>query len=153
MLWLATACALFVLALLAERRQWLVFGTFVTAVVAIAAAGAFNPDRFIAEQNLARYANGRPLDAAQLTDLSADATPAILRALDEASARGDVAAREALGAGLRRQLAHLDATAEAPWPAWNLARADAHAMLGERRTEIEMYPLPGRRPNRVGSGR
>jgi hypothetical protein len=145
MLWLAAVCGLFLMALLAERRQWLTFGTFVAALLGLGGMSVLNPDRFIAEQNLARYVNGRPLDASHLTDLSADATPVVLRALDEASARGDTIVHDALGSGLWRQLQVMDAATAAPWPAWNFARAQAHVALASRRDELESFPLPVRR--------
>ncbi len=145
MVWLAALCVLFVVALLAARRQWLVFGTFVAALVGITGLGVLNPDRLIAEQNLLRYAHGRALDAALLTDLSVDATPVVLQALDAAAARDDVTVRDALGSGLRRQLEVLDAAAAAPWPAWNWTRTQAYAALQARRDELQSYPLPGRR--------
>jgi hypothetical protein len=143
MVWLAGLCVLLVMTLLAERRQWLVFGTFVAALVGITALGVLNPDRLIAEQNLLRYERGRPLDVALLNVLSADATPIVLEALDAAAARDDAAVRDALGSGLRRQLEALDAAAAAPWAAWNWTRAQAYAALEARRDELESYPLPG----------
>jgi hypothetical protein len=141
MLWLAALCLLFLGALLAERRQLLVFGTVLWLLLGLAGLDLVNPDRFIAEQNLHRYALGRPLDATHLTVLSADAAPVVLRAFDLAAERADEPVRDALGSGLRRQLVHLDHAAEPPWPTFNLARAEAHAALAARRAELDAYPL------------
>lgn len=145
MVWLAALCLLFLAALVLERRRWLTFAAVLSVVVGLAALDLLDPDRFIAEQNLRRYEAGRPLDARHLTDLSADAAPVVLRALDVATARDDAAVRDALGGGLRRTLLGLDETMAAPWPAANLARASAHAALSARRAELETYPLGRRR--------
>jgi hypothetical protein len=141
MIWLAALCLLFLAALARERRQWLTFGVLVSLLVALGGLSLLNPDHFIAEQNLRRYEVGLPLDARHLTDLSADAAPVVLRALDLAVARDDVAVRDALGRGLRQMLLRLDPAVAAPWPAANLARANAHAALAARRAEIEAYPI------------
>jgi len=145
MLWLAALCLLFLAALVAERPQILVFGTLLLLVAGLGSLDLVNPDRFIAEQNLDRYARGRPLDASHLSDLSADATPTVLRALDLAASRDDAPVRDALGSALRGRLRSLDLAAEAPWPTYNLARATAHATLAARRAELEAYPPRGRR--------
>jgi hypothetical protein len=141
MIWLAALCLLFLAALARERRQWLTFGVLVSLLVGLGGLNLLNPDRFIAEQNLRRYEAGRSLDARHLNDLSADATPVVLRALDLAAERDDATVRDALGRGLHQMLLRLDPAVAAPWPAANLARSRAYAALDARRAEIEAYPI------------
>ena len=142
MLKLGVVCLLFLAALLSDRRQWLTFSTLFSLLVGLASLGALSPDRLMAEQNLQRYALGRPLDATHLTTLSADAAPIVLRAYDLATARGDETLRAALGSGLHRRLVLLDEASQAPWTSHNLARAAAHAALSPRRAELEAHSLP-----------
>jgi hypothetical protein len=148
MIWVAVVCGVFLVALLAERRQWLVFGTFLWVVLSVSGLGVVNPDHFIAEQNLARYDRGRPIDTTHLLALSADAIPTMVRALDVAAAKDDAPVRQDLGVGLHQRLITLDGAASEHWPTWNRARSEAHAVLDARRTEIESYPLPFRERSR-----
>ena len=142
MVWLAALCLLVLGTLFVQQRRWLVFGTVLSVMVVLLGFALLDPDRFIAEQNLSRYANDRPLDVSHFTLLSHDATPVLLRAFDLGTERGDAAVREALGQSLRGRLADLDCAANEPWYARNLARTTAHAALDARRAEIEVFAFP-----------
>ncbi len=100
-------------------------------VVAIGMAGVLglnllNPDAFIAERNLARVVRGHDLDTAFLRTLSADAAPALVRALP------GLPAAEARAVGAILACARDDLEREAldhPWSSINLARVRALDVL------------------------
>jgi hypothetical protein len=140
MLWLAAMCCVVLVSLVIRRRGLLPFGTLVWLVALIAGLALVAPDRFIAEQNLRRYAAGRPLDTVHLSGLSADAVPALLQAFDLATERDDARVRTTLAHGLYRQLRTLDLAAADSWATWNLARAEAHAALDARRADFAAPP-------------
>ena len=61
------------------RSRWLPGAVVATAVAAMIGLVVLNPDRFIAERNVTRYATSDTIDVSYLSDLSADAVPALLR--------------------------------------------------------------------------
>jgi hypothetical protein len=74
--------ALFVLVLIAGvrlRASWLAQAVIATWVLTLIGLAVLNPDRFIAEQNIARYHRSGTLDVRYLSTLSADAAPALDR--------------------------------------------------------------------------
>jgi hypothetical protein len=118
----------FVLVLVAGvrlRGHWLPRAVVATGVVAVLGLAALNPDRFIAERNLDRWAAGEQLDVAYLAGLSADAAPALM-CLPEPERR------EAL-AGIRANLAD----SPAGWRDANLARRIARDLVQEASTAAE----------------
>jgi hypothetical protein len=122
MVWLAVVLGLFLLALLRDRPRIFSFGSFVAALLYLAALNLANPDALIVRENVARYQTSGKLDLSYLTGLSADAMPALAQALPQLSeperseaASTLMAQREALAAALEAQ----------GWPAWSLARARA----------------------------
>ena len=132
LLWLAGVFGWFALTLW-TRPGWFAGGCFVAALGCLLTLNAINPDATIAGQNLARYAETGKLDATYLTHLSVDAAPVLLPALTQV--RGDE--REILRAHLARQLQELDRDpSSTDWRTWNLARADAHALLTAQRTDL-----------------
>lgn len=62
-------------------RRWLPRFAVITGVLGLLGLAAINPDAWVAEHNLERYAAGKPLDVRYLGSLSHDATPAIVAAL------------------------------------------------------------------------
>jgi len=116
-LWLGLVFVLVLVAGVRLRAGWLPRAVVATGVVAVLALAALNPDRFIAERNLDRWAHGGQLDVSYLASLSADAAPALV-CLPEPERR------EAL-AGIRASLA------DAPegWRDANLSRAIARDLL------------------------
>jgi hypothetical protein len=104
---------------LRRRATWLPGVVLAMGVTALLGLAALDPDRFIAERNIARAAatDGR-LDLDYLQDLSADAVPALNRLAEpwRSCALHDV---------------HRDLTAEPDrqWGQWNLARHRARALL------------------------
>ena len=78
-LWLG---ALFVLVLVAGirlRAAWLPRMAFAAWVLTLLGLAILNPDRFIAEQNVARFERTQRIDAWYLSTLSPDAAPALDR--------------------------------------------------------------------------
>jgi hypothetical protein len=74
--------ALFVLVLIAGfrlRATWLAQAVIATWVLTLIGLAVLNPDRFIAEQNIARYHRSGTLDVRYLSTLSADAAPTLDR--------------------------------------------------------------------------
>lgn len=126
MIWLAVVLLLFVVALLREQGRIFTFGSFATALMYLALLNLANPEALIVRANVARYAEMGELDTYYLSNLSADATPEIVAALN----RVDSETRDALVSSLQWQRTNLaEAAAEQGWPAWSLARTRALAAL------------------------
>jgi hypothetical protein len=89
-----------------------------TAVGALLVLAVLDPERFIAEQNVARYAAGGDLDGDYLAGLSADAVPGLL-ALPESARRTCILA----------SIAAADA-GTGDWREANLSRARAAESVG-----------------------
>jgi hypothetical protein len=90
---------------------------------------AMNPDAWIANVNIDRRADGAELDPLYLADLSADATPTLIRRLNELPPKARaVVAREALA----------DTDDEADWRAWNWGRSRAREAAREHRGALEL---------------
>ena len=79
MIWLAVLLLWLVATVLAGRRNRFALGMFASAVIAVVALHAINPDALIVETNLARAAEGRrAFDASYALRLSDDALPVIV---------------------------------------------------------------------------
>lgn len=76
-LWLGVVFALILVAGIGMRAGWLPRAALFTAVVALIGLVVLNPDRFIAERNIERYADKGVIDLEYLAGLSADAAPAL----------------------------------------------------------------------------
>jgi hypothetical protein len=114
--------------LLRGRAAPFALGTLVSAWGAVLALHAANPDARIVATNLARAAAGRPLDAAYLRDLSADAAPALARhALPLLAAHPDASVRCALREAVHAAARGADEAGG--WRGWHLARARARRVL------------------------
>jgi hypothetical protein len=124
-LWLGAAFLLALAAVLWLRPYGVLRPMVATAVAALLALAVMDPERFIAEQDVARYAAGGTLDPQYLAGLSADAVPALL-ALPDSDARRCILtdiASEGLGSD--------------DWRAANLSRERAARTIGE------LAPVPG----------
>ena len=76
-LWLGALVVLVVVAALRPGARWLPRTVVATGVLTLLALVAVDPDRFVAEHNLRRYADTGRLDVLYLQSLSADAAPAV----------------------------------------------------------------------------
>ncbi|MEA2558328.1 MAG: hypothetical protein QOG88_1866 [Actinomycetota bacterium] len=73
------ACALVAIAL--RHGRWLPTAAIGTGVIMLVGLNVMNPDRFIAEHNIARFHATGNLDIDELAHMSPDATPLILQAM------------------------------------------------------------------------
>ncbi|MEJ3749438.1 DUF4173 domain-containing protein [Actinomycetes bacterium KLBMP 9797] len=116
-LWLGLVLAMVLVAVVRLRARWLPAAVTGSAVAALIGLAALNPDHFIAERNVARYADSGRIDAGYLSRLSADAAPALDRLPDPL--RGCV-----LG-----EIAADLANEPDGWREWNLGRERAGDVL------------------------
>jgi hypothetical protein len=77
--WLGVLLVLVLLAGVRLRARWLPGAVVATAAVALLGLAAINPDGFVADRNVSRFASTGKVDIAYLQVLSADAVPAIDR--------------------------------------------------------------------------
>ncbi|WP_424186146.1 DUF4153 domain-containing protein [Actinokineospora sp. G85] len=117
-LWMAVLFVLVLVAGARRRAPWLPSAVVGSALVALFALGLLDPERFVAERNVARFAETGRLDVDHLSTLMADAVPA-LTALPEPQ-------RSCL---LSHQLAELEA--DERLTEWNLGRERARRALAE----------------------
>jgi hypothetical protein len=116
-LWLGLLFVLVLAALVRLRTRWVPQAVLASAVLVLLAAGIANPDRFVAERDIARYHQTGRIDAAYLSQLSPDAVPALIclppsvRATALADIDGGLA-----GTG-------------DDWRTWNYGRAHARSLL------------------------
>lgn len=123
-------------------RARFAFGALVQATAVLAGLHIANPDALIARVNVGRHTDAVPLDAAYVAGaLSADAVPVLLESLPRLAApqRAQVARclLERWGTGTRR--GH-------DWRSWNWSASRAHALVHERRAELEASLTPGPGP-------
>jgi Domain of unknown function (DUF4173) len=120
--WLGVALLLFLGGLLRERPRLFSLGAPVAAALVLAALNLANPDAIIVEQNIARYHAIGDLDTYYLSQLSADALPAMTAALPEIGRMHQADMRAEIGL-MRQQIAQ---TLESGgWPAWSVGRGRA----------------------------
>ena len=132
MLWLA-ATFLWLLGTLLVRPRRFAIGAFVCALGFLGTLNVVNPDATIARENLGRYHATARLDAAYLSDLSADAVPLLVANLD--TLQGEE--REVLRLRLLALAQRTPAPGTQTWPAFHLARQAAATVLGENRARLE----------------
>lgn len=113
--WLGSVLLLVLAAGVRLRGRWLPEAAVATAAAALLGLAAANPDGFIADRNVTRYADTGSVDLPYLSGLSPDAVPALNRL---PTPLRDCA--------LARTAAHLS---DDDWRAWNLARTQARTIL------------------------
>jgi hypothetical protein len=101
------------------RPERFAIGAFATALGAVLAVNAINPDALIVRLNIARTTDASGPDLHYLSGLSSDAVPELVRGLD-----GTNSAHQEL---LRRYSERLPT--DSTWPEWNLAHARARWAL------------------------
>jgi hypothetical protein len=124
----------FTATVLGGRRERFAFGALVAALVMIAALIVANPDAIVANANVARAGSAVPFDASYAARLSADAAPALVRALPElpAESRCRVAASllDRWGSGPRPD-----------WRNWSVSGSGARRLVAETRSTIASAAL------------
>jgi hypothetical protein len=121
-LWLGLVFAMLLAAGVRLRATWLAQAIAGSGVAALIGLALLNPDRFIADRNVDRYAGTGRIDVSYLSGLSADAVPALDRLPGQL--------RECALSGIAAELAR----SPDDWRGANLARARARDILGGRLT-------------------
>ncbi len=116
-IWLGLVYVMVLVAGVRLRADWVPRAVLGTAMALLVGLAVLNPDRFIAEQNLERYAETGKIDEFYLARLSADAVPALVNL--------PAPMRPCALRGYAHELSiHPDGPLE-----WNLGRAQARAAL------------------------
>jgi hypothetical protein len=126
--WIGLVLAVLVAAIWTGARKRVIAGTLAAAFVVLVGVNALNPERFVAQRNIARFGRTQKIDVAYLGTLGADAVPALasaLRALPPAEA-------QTLRAALCADATFLRAAPHG-WRSANLARARAEQSLQRAR--------------------
>lgn len=117
----------------ALRARWLPRFALLSGVVALLGLAAINPDAWIAERNVERYAETGRLDVGYLGDLSDDAVPFLATTPEE----------------IRDCVLNGHEPAEDDWLEWNLGR---HRAAGHEGTDLSLQEQLGRCPGSPESG-
>ncbi|MBB5960305.1 hypothetical protein FHS29_006928 [Saccharothrix tamanrassetensis] len=112
-LWLGVVYLLVLAAGVRLRARWLAQAVLGTGFAALVGLALLNPERFIAERNIARWQESGRIDLAYLARLSDDAVPAIATLPD----------------GMRRCALRNREIKDDDWRSWNLARDQAREAL------------------------
>lgn len=115
-LWLGSVLVMVLAAGVRLRARRLPEAAVAAAVAALLALAVADPDRFVAERNVTRYAETGSVDVRHLAGLSADAVPALDRL--------PAPLRDCALTRIARDLADRDG-----WRAWNLGRSGARDVL------------------------
>jgi hypothetical protein len=116
-LWFGVAFVLILVAGIRLRASWLPRAVLAAAVLALLGLAAINPDGLIADHNITRSEQSHRIDLNYLSNLSADAVPALERLPD-----GD---RDCV---LRRIAARLNTDPD-DWRGWSYGRAHARSIF------------------------
>jgi hypothetical protein len=127
-LWLGAVFLLIIVAGVRLRARWMPRAMALTAVAALIGLGVLNPDRFIAEQNVARWHETGRIDVCYLSTLSVDAVPVLDRLPGPERSRA-----------LAPIMTDLQDLGPDPWAGWNLGRNQARDILQARPTDGRPY--------------
>jgi len=131
--WLAVAFVLLLYKVFVSRREpALAFAMLITVLVFAAGVDAFNPDAFIARQNVQRYATTGKIDIFYLDALSPDAIPAIMPILDV----DDAATVKAAASRLYWKQYRMEQS-KSGWQGYNISRRTALRLLDGERELLE----------------
>ncbi len=120
--WLALVFAWFAWTVLHGYRDRFIFGALVAGFAVIAFLHLLNPDNLIVRANVARIRAGRAFDAGYVTDLSADAVPALVQALPALNVQD----RLTITASLRQGWPPRE---RMDWRTWSYSRGKALAAI------------------------
>lgn len=119
-MWLGVVFLLVLAAGIRLRAAWLPRAVVAAGVLALLGLAVANPDRLIADRNITRYQQTAGIDTAYLSDLSADAVPALNRLTGQ---QRDCALAP-INDGLKAD--------PDDWRGWNLGREQARDLLESR---------------------
>ncbi|MEK7627962.1 MAG: DUF4173 domain-containing protein [Patescibacteria group bacterium] len=120
------------------KDETLAFRTFLAVASFLVLMNMFNPDLFIAKKNIERYHTIQKIDAAYLSELSADATPATLQLLDAV----DEDVRNHVGRVLYAKI-HVGPLG---LYSLNYARSVEQSMLSQKSEQLKEYEFAGSNP-------
>lgn len=116
------------------RESAFALRTFFAIVVFIVGMNLLNPDAFIAQKNLDRYAATGRIDVWYLMGLSEDATAQKFAALQTS----DNNIHGVIARSLYDEYV-ADASMRAPWQSWNHARNEERILTQQHLTELQVY--------------
>jgi hypothetical protein len=132
--WLALLLAWYVATVLAGHRERFAFGAVATGFLTFVIVLAINPDAMIVRTNIARAAEGKPVDVQYLSRLSNDAVPDILERMQLIDPKSRATLAQKL---LKRE----DRLASEDWRSWNWSSSAALRALRERDAELRLAVL------------
>jgi hypothetical protein len=132
--WLAVVFMLVWVKIYFDKREIsFAFRVFVSMILFLAFMNLLNPDSFIAKRNIERYQATGQLDIAYLNNLSDDAVPELVKALDIAdSEEVPLFARKLV----QRYTDRKDYSYYQGWQSMNIARMRAEGILGAKMGEL-----------------
>ena len=119
--WLAIIFALLIATVLRRRDAGFAFAALVSGWVVLAALDAVNPQALIVRVNADRAADGAAFDWAYVRQLDADATPALVQAMDRLDEPSRCAVAATLAAVAKDRVHGLPED----WRSWNASRVRA----------------------------
>ncbi len=119
----------------ANERSFLL-PAFLAAAVALAVMNMLNPDAFIAQKNIERFAGKEQFDASYIASLSDDAVRQQLAVLDRLEGEEKAMFGKLLAS---RYAQRLRSEEDDSWLSWNYARRNAGTMLEARHAALEEY--------------
>lgn len=118
-----------------EKNNIFAYRIFLSSILFIIAMNFINPDAFIARRNIERFELTGKIDMHYLSQLSDDAIPVIVKALNK------------FGENMKKELYHelywriqdADFSAFAQWQSFNISRRRANVILKSKILEFEPY--------------
>jgi Domain of unknown function (DUF4173) len=134
--WLAAALIMLALYILrAQRESRFALSLFISVLAFMAVMNLINPDRLIARQNIDRYQQTGKIDGFYLNELSEDATPELIRLLDDRR----VVDKTRIDYHLYWQKQRIDCEYDA-WQSANLSRHAASDLLAKNAAKLISPP-------------
>jgi len=135
--WMVVLFVVLILHLLNVRRNAFSLGVLVVIIGYLVTMNVININGFVAKHNIDRYLSGdHELDLCYLLDLSADATPELIRLAER---KEDDMIRRAVGRKLRNTQQRLSATRYENVFAYNLSNSNVRSLLNQHEPQIETY--------------
>ena len=132
--WICLVLGWFGVTVLRGRHGAFPLGAVVSGLGVLACLNVINPDGLVVRVNLARAGDGHELDMDLLSNLSADAIPALLGAVRVSPSAENCAIAQAVAAPG-------DSLARSDWRTWNVSRARARHIIP---TVLESCAPPSR---------
>jgi len=118
-----------------KRENTFAFRVFLSLTLFLAVMNFLNPDAFIAQRNIERFASTGKLDIYYLSRLSDDAIPDIIKVLNIP----DEDLRKKFASELYWRMKDSDSRNFSPWQSLNISRMRANKILHSKIHELEPY--------------